>query len=105
MNGVIRLLFVFGSTLVLSAVANAQTTEHRFLQDTLDLTLVNPIDVQPSFREQPRALSLHERVKVAERRGDLHPQRQACVSRAVLGFEAQHSEDIPADAHGHRAQP
>ena len=29
MNGAIRLLFVFGSTLVLSAVASAQTTEHR----------------------------------------------------------------------------
>ena len=24
--------------------------------------IVNPINVQPSFREQPRALSFHERV-------------------------------------------
>src|SRR5882762_5903389 len=59
--------------------------------------------------EQPPRLRLSRHAEPRRRQvepaGDLHSQGQACVSRAVLGSEAQHSGDIPADAHCHRAQP
>src|SRR5437867_5532519 len=59
--------------------------------------------------EQPPRLRLSRhaepRWRQVEPIGDLHSQRQACVSSAVLGSEAQHSGDIPADAHRHRAEP
>src|SRR5882672_8531594 len=59
--------------------------------------------------KQPPRLRLSRDVEPRRRQvepvGDLHSQRQACVSRAVLRSQAQHSGDIPADAHGHRAQP
>src|SRR5882762_3936936 len=52
--------------------------------------------------QQPSRLRLSRHAEPRRRQvepvGDLHSQRQACVSRAVLGFEAQHSGDIPTDA-------
>src|SRR5437870_6073358 len=57
--------------------------------------------------KQPPRLRLSRHAEPRRRQvepvGDLHSQRQACVSRAVLGSEAQHPGDIAADAHCYRA--
>src|SRR5882672_9262064 len=99
----------FGYECILSCASDTDRTTRQARQRLMEGPSDGTASEEDRGGKQPPRLRLSRHAESRRRQvepvGDLLSRGQARVSWAVFGSEAQHSRNIPADAHGHRAQP